>query len=756
MPAQAIPFQSGSVTIETDDESAVQPQGDGIVVRLPDGAVVVDISPPKKESASKFDDNLAKEMPADQLANLAETLMQGIDADLQSRSQWESIRSKGIDLLGLKLDDPRSDLGSSSAPLEGMSTVRDSTLLEAVLKGQANAIGELLPSGGPVKVENEGEGTTVDDKLAEALERDLNTYLTTDATEYYPDTKRMFFWTYFGGSGWKKVYSCPIRRRPVSESIDANDLIISNAATDLWNAGRITHRITMRPSVMKRMQFLGVYRDVELTQPQQVNNKVDDKKEAIEGVQNSGNIRPEDQPYTLYECYCEYDLDEYAPQQFKGEGIPLPYRVTIDKDSRQILEVHRNWKEDDEACLPRKYFVRYPYIEGMGIYGIGLVNVLGNAAAALTGAEREMLDAGMFACFPGFLFLKQATKQLTNEFRVAPGSGVPIQSESGRIGDAVMPLPYKDITPGLLNLWNAIKEDARRLGGTADLPVGEGVQNAPVGTILAMIEQATKVESAVHKGFYFAQSEEFQLLKERFIEDPEAFWRHKPKSQWTKETFLAALQNVELTPKADPNTPSHMHRIAKAMAIEQMATASPTIYDRKEVDSYVFEVMKVSDYQRFFSKAAPSGPDPNVITATAKLITAQNQQQKNQTDAQLGAAKIADGQAERKSKEDIETTKLAQAVIVHGSNQAGQAFDQMHQTRQHDLAATDSAHNRVMDIYDRINPPEPAGSSTPKKARGGSVGETPPIEGAKKAKDGKWYVPDPRAHRKGKWMLVDA
>jgi hypothetical protein len=701
--------------VATDDPDAVETNDDGISLKLPDGSVVIDLSPPSNDNASKrFDDNLAMEMAAGRLLTLGEALLEGIDADIQSRTEWETTRSRGIELLGLKLEDPRSDVGASSAPLESMSTVRDSTLLEAVLQAQSNAIGELLPSDGPVKIKNVGQETEQSDQIAESFETEFNHYLTDVATEYYPDTKRMLFWTMFGGSGWKKVYSCPIRRRPVAESIDANDLIVSNAATDLWNAGRVTHRMTMRPSVMKRMQFLKVYRDIPLGQPSATQNKVEDKKDSIEGVRPTVNQRPEDQPYTLYECYCEWDLDEYAPRQFKGKSIPLPYRVTIDKDSREILEVHRNWKEDDEACLPRKYFVRYPFVEGLGIYGIGLVHILGNASAALTAAWREMLDAGMFANFPGFIILKQLTRQLTNEFRVPPGGSVAIDSPTGRVADGVAPLPYKDVSPGLLGLVKIIQDNAQRLGGTANLPIGEGKQDAPVGTTLALIEQATKVEGAVHKGLHHAQAEEFQLLKERFKEDPEAFWRHDTanKSQWTEETFLAALANCELIPVADPNTPSHMHRLMKAMAVVQLDQLYPGLYDKRALNKRVLAMIKLDDGDSLFlpppDPNAQQPPDPNQIAAQAKLLQAQTGQQKNALQAQAAAAELQNSQADRQSKENVETMKLAESLVVHGSN-----ADQANQ--QHVLAATDSAHNRIMDLHNALTqpPPETPSSGSP-------------------------------------------
>lgn len=709
--AVTLPFPSQSVIVETDDPEVVQGDGD-VSIQLSDGSVVVDLAERRKDSNIKFDDNLAEDMDEQYLTTIAESLLQGIESDLSSRAEWETTRTRGIELLGLKIEAPRSDLGSSSAPLEGMATIRDSSLLDAVLRFQANAIGELLPAEGPVKIKNVGMENTINDELAESFEEEMNHYLTDIATEYYPDTKRLLFWTGFGGSGWKKVYSCPIRRRPVAESIDANDIIVSNAATDLWNAGRVTHRITMRPSVMKRMQFLKVYRDVPLTQPTPSQNRVEDKKESIEGVRAS-QTRPEDQPYTLYECYCEWDMDEYAPTQFKGKSIPLPYRVTIDKDSHQVLEIHRNWKEPDEACLPRKYFVRYPYIEGMGLYGIGLVHVMGNTVAALTGAKREMLDAGMFACFPGFLVAKSATKQLTNEFRIPPGGGVPIDvsQSGGDVNKAVSALPYKDVTPGLMSLVTSLQEEAQHLGQTAEIQVGEGKQDAPVGTTLALLEQATKVSSSIHKGLHHAQAEEFQLLKERFREDPEAFWRHCPEGHgWNEQKVLAALENCDMIPVADPNTPSHMHRIAKALAIKQLQAANPQLYDARAVDKRILAMIKVDDADDLF--ASPNqgqAPDPKIIEATAKLKSAQNQEAKIAGDAKNEEAKLANDAAEREAKKDVETLKLAQTMITH-------AHDVHHADRTHVLAVKDQAHQHALDLtqtaidaHSALNPPKPSG-----------------------------------------------
>lgn len=685
-----------AIVIDTSDQDEPELTGDGaITVPLSDGSVVIDLRPPQAETSQDFDRNLAEDMDTNVLSTLAESIIEGIDADLSSRKEWEQTRERGIDLLGLKLEGPRSDFSNSSAPLEGMSSTRDPALLEALLRFQANAIGELLPAEGPVKVKIVGGTTEELDDLGDALAQDLNHYLTDIATEYYPDSKRSLFWTGFGGSDFKKVYHCPIRRRPISERVDADNLIVSNAATDLWNAARVTHRITMRQSVMRRMQFLGAYRQVELGQPTSRPSSIQEKKDRTEGIQQPQD-RPEDQPYTLYECYCECDLDEYAPADFKGKSIPLPYRVTLDKDSRQILEVRRNWKENDSACLPRKCFVKYPFIEGLGFYGIGLVHVLGNATTALTALLREMIDAGMFANFPGFIYLRSTGKQMSNEFRVPPAGGVGVDAPNNDVTKVVMPLPYKDITPGLMNLYNGLTEKAQRLGGTADMPIGEGKQDAPVGTTLALIEQSTKVESAIHKGLHKAQAEEFQLLKERFKEDPEALWRNNPncRGQWDEQKFLAALDQCELVPVADPNIPSHMHRMALAIGIKQMADADPKRYNQNEVDKYVLKMFHVNDADKFFNPPVPAGampPSPEQMVGQAKLADAATNRAKLSLKAQEQQQDAASTAAELEAKQKIANTNLAKEMIIHG-DQHGLAL------KQHALDVTQAAHDATMDL----------------------------------------------------------
>lgn len=685
----------GPISVDVPPE----PNLDGVLqMEHDDGSTTIDFEPeiPEPEEdpggpTDKFFENLALKMSEDKMAEIATDLLDGIKRDDDSREEWLQTRAKGIQLLGLRLEDPKSDVGRSSAPLEGMSTVRHPMLLDSTVQFQATAGGELLPAAGPVKIRNDSPPPTKEaiaakqadntstDELAQALERDMNHYLTAVATEYYPDTDRMLFYIGFGGDGFKKVYNCPLRRRPVSESVDAENLIVSNAATDMKNCARITHKIMMRKSIIRRMQILGAYRDVDLSPPSPPTpNAVEAEQQDIQGQQRLAQ-RPEDYDYTIYECYCELDLDEYAPKQFKGKGLALPYRVTIEKDSRQVLSIMRNWREEDDQCLAKQFFVQFPFIRGLGFYGLGFIHLVGNTTTALTGAWREMLDAGMFANFPAFIYLKGLGRQLTNQFRAGPGQGIPLEGNGmGDIRQMVMPMPYKSPDAGFMAFVKQIEEGGMRLAATSQISVGEGKQDAPVGTTLALIEQATKLISNVHKRLHAAQGEEFKLLKERFREDPESFWRHnrKPAVPWKKEQFLEALENHELVPVADPNNPTSLHRISKATVMKTLQQMSPRLYDGKAIDERIYRIVGIDPEGLFLPTPAPEPPDPRLVAIQQKAAAAQAQTQYQMQDAILKAklqvAQLQEKAADRESRERLQQYKLMieemetfQSTLIH-------------------------------------------------------------------------------------------
>jgi hypothetical protein len=684
------------------DPQQLSPDKDAIVIKFDDGSVSVNLNPQATQNGSlkdaKFDDNLAEKINDIDLGTLAEELLLGIDDDERSRKEWLQERADGIKLLALKIEKPNGNTGGSSAGVDNTSRTRHPLMLEAALRFQANARSELLPTDGPMKLENyDSDDTLEGDDLAQALEDDMNYYMTVTASEYYPDTDRMLLWVPVGGSGFKKVYRCPIRRRPVSESVDAADLCVSNAATDLQNADRVTFTTRMRQSVMVRMQKLKVYRDVDLGQPMQMQkNAVEEEKENVSGVRDTQ--RPEDQRYTVLECYCMLNLkgDEHK-EGGEETGIPRPYKVSIEKGSRTILEIRRNWKKDDEMERAREVFVKFPFIPGFGFYDLGLIHIAGNATVAATALLRLMIDSGIFSNFPGFLVAKGLDKQNTTDISVPPGAGAPIDVsmvQDGDIRKAAMPLPYKTIDQALMSLYQDIVTTGSRVAGAPDIAVGEGKQDAPVGTTIALIEQATKVTDSVHKRLHASQSKEFELIVDLFRQNPEDFWRFNTKKnsgrKWDSATLLKALDDYNLVPRADPNTSSHLQRIMRAQALYQMAKANPELFQISAVLDYVLRTLGIRNPDSITQPPQNQAPPPDP-KAQAALIAAQAQQTNAQaklTDVQLRAKNQSveneNRSADRTADLQIAATKLQTEKVIHNQDLQFKAQSQASRQR-HDM-----------------------------------------------------------------------
>lgn len=649
---------------EGKDTPEYDNDGNIISIEHEDGSITISLdgsplNPDEVEKDEEWFSNLANKISDSELSLIADDLLRGISDDIESRRTWIDDRQAGVKMLGLKLETPGVSGSADGAPLEGMSKVRHPLLLEACLRFQANARSEMLPADGPVKIRNDDNNATfASDSLANAYQSDMNHYLTSVATEYYPDTDRMFMALGFGGTAFKKVYFCPLRNRPVSETVDADDLIVNNAATDLANAKRITHRVMMKPSTVKRLQIIEVYRDIDLGSvgiPDEDAYKKEIKEQ--QGIAQTG-MNPEDSDREIYECYCELEIPGYK-HVYKGKetGLPIPYIVTIDKASRQVLSVVRNYDdpgEEDSLPVAKKRFVKFTFVPGFGFYDIGLLHILGNTTNAITAAWRELLDAGMYNNFPGFIYSDAGGRQNTNIFRVPPGGGVPFKTGANDLTKMIMPLPYKEPSGALMNLVQNIAETGMRVGGTAETMVGEGKQDAPVGTTLALIEQAQKVLSSVHKRLHASQSEEFELLTDCFREHPESFWqrRRRPARAWDEKTFRDALDNYLLVPRADPNTESQTKRLLKVAALKQLQNGAQNLYDPIAVERAALQALGWSNPNEFLvppSQAAQ--PTPEILkgmvdaqnaskSADARVMDAETRRMEVQGNLELGNRKI--------------------------------------------------------------------------------------------------------------------
>lgn len=620
-----------------------------------------------------FTDNLAVHMSETDRATLGASIYEGVQNDIKTREDFTEIFSKGIDLLGLKYE-----AASSQASAEGtVSRFYHPLLLETTVKYQANFIAEMLPASGPVKVRDDqpedpqkappnpnnptemiqAQQEKNRDVIAEAFEKDFNHYLTVTATEFYPDTDRMAFVQGFCGNGFKKQFHCPIRKRPVSESIPPQSLIVSNNAIDLHNALRVTHESKVAAATLRRMQLNDTYLDIPIAMPQPTTSKIEQKVGSVEGVDKTPQL-PSDYEHTMYETMVDIDLrgfehrinkkKEYDP---KGtvSGLPLPYIVTLERDSQSVLSVRRNWKENDKEFKKRVNIVHYPLIPGLGFLAYGFIHLLGNTTRALTASTRLLIDAGQFSCFPGFLMAKGGSKQTSNDMRVSPGTGKEIDTMGKPIGDVVMKLPYNPPAPALMELVKQAAEDGMRLGGAAQIPVGEGRVDVPVGTMLMAIEQTTKVMGAVHKRNHQAFAQELKNLRDLFAEDPTALSRlaTKPARQWE---VAEEFQDKDLVPASDPNVPSQMHRIMIATALVQAAgtQVGMQIYDQMAVHERAWRVIGVTDTGSLFKPPNQNQPDPEAQQQQAELALRQQELEGKKEDRA-----IKQQEASRKANETL-------------------------------------------------------------------------------------------------------
>ncbi len=642
-----------------------------------DGSITAD-SPQKqaKIQREKFDVNLAADMDETDLNTIYSKLNEGIEADIRARSEWLETGNKGAEYLGIKLEDATSEV----SPQGSIAKVHNTLLLESVMRSWANCRAELLPVSGPVKVRDDqvqaptmlghnggpplegaegappppvpGAGEEIPrDELANALEKDFNHYLTVVDKDYYPDTSRMLFSRALLGCQFKKVYRDPLLRRPVSRWVRGDRLIVSNDCSHLGSAGRVTEEIPMRHATVLRMQAVGHWLPEPLGRPVSAPTSRDQTIANVEGVKANPEL-PEDHLHTIRECYCEL-MSGGLGEDEKGKtpGFPLPYRVTMDKDSRRILEIRRNWKQGDEDYRPRRRYVKFGFVPGLGFYDLGFIHLLGNPQKACTAIERMLIDAGMFNSFPGGLMAKgPGSRQTTTQIRVGPSQFQIVETGGMKIQDIVMPLPYKEPSQVLMALGQDIAAQGRRIAGVLELPLGEGrVGDVPVGTIMSYIDSISKVPSAIHKDDHTAQQEEFELMQELFVEEPEALskFAKKPARKWEIEKEIS---DQELVPAADPNVPSKMHRIIQIQAMVQAAGlpqfAGANIPNQRGIWEWLCRALE-ADSRSVTNPPPPPGqqppPDPKLMAEMAKQAGKQKE-----IDGRLAEKKL-EGQSEQQN-----------------------------------------------------------------------------------------------------------
>ena len=564
------------IEIEIEDPEEVS-------IRMGDLEIEIE---PAKETEDDFNANLADYMDESELATLASELIADFDDDISSRKDWIQTYVDGLELLGMKIEE-------RAEPWEGACGVYHPLLSEALVKFQAETMLSTFPAAGPVKTVIIGKDTPEKKDAAQRVQADMNYQLMDVMKEYRPEHERMLWGLGLAGNAFKKVYYDPNLERQVSVFVPAEDIVVPYGASDLESAERVTHVMRKTENELKRLQVAGFYRDVDLGAP---NNALDEVEKKI--AEKLGFRATTDNRYKVLEMHVELDLPGYEHKDEDGKetGIALPYVVTIEKGSTEILAIRRNWEPDDETYQKRQHFVHYGYVPGFGFYYFGLVHLVGAFAKSGTSLIRQLVDAGTLSNLPGG-FKARGLRVKGDDTPIAPGEWRDVDVPSGVIRDNLLPLPYKEPSQTLYQLFNTIIEEGRRFANTADLQISDMSSQAPVGTTLAILERTLKTMSAVQARVHYSMKQELGLLKEiiaaytpdEYSYDPEEGNRRAKRSDY---------DNVDVIPVSDPNASTMAQKIVQYQAVLQLASQAPNLYNLPLLHRQMLDVLGIKDAQK--------------------------------------------------------------------------------------------------------------------------------------------------------------
>lgn len=557
---------------------------EAVSIATPDGGAIIILGPELSEELEpEFHSNLAEHIDESELGSIGRELLDDFEADSRSRDDWEQTYKKGLDLLGLKIEE-------RSSPWPGACGVFHPILSEAAVRFQSQAIMETFPAGGPVKTKIIGRITPERERQAQRVKEDLNYILTERMSEYRNEHERMLFALPLIGAAFKKVYFDPTLGRPASMYIPAEDFVAPYGASDLQTAPRYTHIMRKHPNEIRKLQVMGFYRDVDLSDPVPDRNEIQRIKDKLSGEEQIDT----DDRHMLLEIHVDLDLPGYEDVGKDGEptGIALPYVVTVERSTGVVLSIYRNWKQTDELKLKRQHFVQYGYIPGFGFYPFGLIHLIGGIAKSATSLLRQLVDAGTLANLPaglkarGLRIKGDSTPLMPGEFR-------DVDVPSGAIKDSITFLPYKEPSQVLVSLLGTLVEEGRRFASIADLQIGDANQSAPVGTTLALMERAMKVMSAVQARLHASMKQELNLLVEII--------QHDMKGDYEYETDFGATRTsdydgrIDVIPVTDPNAASLSQRVVQYQAALQLASQAPQMYDLPELHRQMLTVLGIQD-----------------------------------------------------------------------------------------------------------------------------------------------------------------
>ena len=562
-----------------------------------------------EETTGDFYKNLAEDMDERVLARMANSLIQDFRKDKVSRQDWEQTYTQGLDLLGFKYTD-------QTRPFQGASGVIHPLLAESVTQFQAQAYKELLPPEGPVRTQIVGAATPEIEQQAERVQDFMNYMLMEKMEEYTPEFDQLLFYLPISGSTFKKIYYDEIMQRAVAKFIPAQDLVVPYYATDLKDCERITHIIKMSDNEVLKKQKAGFYRDVELAVKKPEESSLKQKLDDIEGVKPSGD---KEFQHNILEMHVDLDLSEFenTTSENKDRNIKVPYIVSIDEGSQEILSIYRNYSPDDELKTRKEYFVHYKFLPGLGFYGFGLIHMIGGLSRTATSALRQLLDAGTLANLPAG-FKSRGIRIRDDDQPFQPGEFRDVDAPGGNIKDQFQILPFKEPSPTLFQLLGFVVNAGQRFASIADMQLGEDVANRAVGTTIALLERGSRVMSAIHKRIYYTMKQEFKLLAGVFSDYLPPIY---PYAVYGADRLVKVQDfddRVDVIPVADPNIFSMAQRFTLAQTQLQIAQTNPQMHDLREAYRRVYEAIGVRQIDLLMPPPVqPQPQDPAVENSRA-------------------------------------------------------------------------------------------------------------------------------------------
>jgi hypothetical protein len=625
------------------------------------GDIEIDIKP-QKETADTFDANLAEYMDEGDLSGLANDLISDFDKDIMDRRDWIKTYVDGLKLLGLNYEE-------RTEPWQGACGVFHPMLTESVVRFQSEAMMETFPAQGPVKTQIVGAINKLREEAAERVRDDMNYQLTDVMTEYRPEHEKMLWSLPLAGSAFKKIYFDPNKNRQVAVFIPAEDIVVPYGSSNIEDSERVTHVMRKTEQEVIRLQEAGFYADVDVGEPGYELDDIEKQK-----AEETGMNATQDDRFRILEMHVNLDLVGFEHEDKKGRatGIALPYVVTIEKGTRTILAIRRNWYEDDELHTKRQHFVHYQYIPGFGFYGYGLIHLIGGYAKSATMLIRQLVDAGTLSNLPGGL-KSRGLRIKGDDTPIQPGEFRDVDVPSGSIRDNILPLPYKEPSQVLMALFQQIVQEGRAFASSGDMNVSDMSNEAPVGTTLAILERTLKVVTAVQARLHYTMKQEFKLLKiiiadytpEEYDYEPEDANRKAKKSDY---------DSTDVIPVSDPNAATMAQKIVTYQAVLQLAQQAPQLYNLSLLHRQMIEVLGVKNADKLVKTEEDAEPtDPiqeNQDILTHKPVKA-FMEQNHEAHIRVHMAAIQDPKIQQLMQMNPQAQAIMAAAMAHVNEHIG-------------------------------------------------------------------------------------